>query len=96
MEIKSGRTIGERREHMETESERTAAHKKNEKRRKLRLFATIFLFIAAAAGGVWAIFFFTTGGHQSEEYPQVVTVPYAPTIEIVDENSASGPLAGAV
>ena len=85
---KSGRTIGERREKMETASERAAAHKKNEKRRKNRIIFTILGFAAASIVVVWAVRFFATN-QELEGYSPVVEVPVAPTIQVVDEGASS-------
>ena len=85
---KSGRTIGERREKLETASERTAAHKKNEKKRKFRLVSTIIIFLVGAGILVWLLIFFTTG-NKPEDYSPTIEVPYAPTIEVIDEDAAA-------
>ena len=85
---RSGRTIGERREKMETASERAAAHKKNEKRRKTRLVFTILGFALAFMAVVWGFFFFVSN-QPPEDYSPVIEVPIAPTIEVVDEGSTS-------
>lgn len=85
---RSGRTIGERREKMETASERAAAHKKNEKRRKTRLVFTIIGFSLAFLAVIWAFFYFITN-QEPEDYSPVIEVPIAPTIEVVDEGATA-------
>lgn len=81
---KSGRTIGERREKMETASERAAIHKKNEKKQKYRLAFTVLGFALAAVVVVWGVKFFFEN-REPENYSPEYEVPYAPTIEVVDE-----------
>lgn len=81
---KSGRTIGERREKMETASERAATHKKNEKKQKYRLAFTVLGFALAAVAIVWGVKFFFEN-REPEDYTPEYKVPYAPTIEVVDE-----------
>ena len=93
--IRSGRTIGERREKLETASERAAVHKKIKKKQNFRIFATILSFILVAAGLFYfgSLFF----GGSEEEVAQVsttITVPYAPTIEVVDEDASSTGVTG--
>ncbi len=85
---RSGRTIGEHREKMETASERAAAHKRNEKRRKTRLVFTIIGFALAFMAVIWGFFFFIMN-KPPEDYSPVIEVPIAPTIEVVDEGSTS-------
>lgn len=81
---KSGRTIGERREKMETASERAAIHKKNEKKQKYRLAFTVLGFALAAVVIVWGVKFFFEN-REPENYTPEYEVPFVPTIEIVDE-----------
>lgn len=89
--IQSGRTIAERREKLETASERAETHKKNRTKQILRVTFTVVGFVAAALGLVrLAILFFTPDGANPE--PDTITVVPQPTIEVVDEaagNSSS-------
>ena len=85
---KSGRTIGEHREKLETASERTAAHKKNEKKKRFRLLTTIIGFILGAGILIWLLIFFLNSG-QPEGYTPTIEVPYAPTIEVIDEDASA-------
>lgn len=87
--MKVGRTIGEAREKLETASERTAAHKKNEKKKRLRLILTIIGFVVATIVIILVARFFLVGGGESNDYQPVVEVPYAPTIEVVDEDATA-------
>lgn len=87
--IQSGRTIAERREKLETASERAETHKKNRTKQILRVTFTVVGFIAVAFGIVrLAIFFFTPDGADPE--PDVITVTPKPTIEIIDEDTGTG------
>lgn len=87
--IKSGRTIGEKREHLETASERATIHKKAKFKKRLR-------FILATIGFVLAIIFVAQVFASIVKNPETddtslttttVTVPLKPTIEIIDEDS---------
>ena len=82
--IQSGRTIAERREKLETASERAETHKKNRTKQILRIVFTIVGFIAVAFGIIrLAIFFFTPDA--ARPTPEVINVVPKPTIEIIDE-----------
>ena len=81
--IKSGRTIGERREKLETASERAAARDKVKKHQKLRVIFTSLGFVAFIA---LIIFIFSSIFKTEEDaiFSPTISVPYAPTIEVVD------------
>ena len=85
---KSGRTIGEHREKLETASERTAAHKRNEKKKRLRLLSTAIGFLLIAGILIWLLVFFLNGNHP-DNYSPTIEVLYAPTIEVVDEDASA-------
>ena len=78
--IKSGRTIGEQRERLETASERTALHKKAKLHRTLRIVFTVIGFIIGIALIIWLC---------TSPTGNTMIVPYEPTIEIVDEDAAA-------
>ena len=86
--IKSGRTIGERRERLETKSERLAARAKVKKRQNLRIIITVISFLII----IGAIIFFVVRfvkqreANEADTAPTVVVKTYKPTIEIIDEN----------
>ena len=89
--LQAGRTIGERREKLETALERAAARDKIKKKQHRRIFWTVFGFIAAAAV---VIFVGTKLFPVSDEEiapPNEITVvvPYAPTVEVIDEEASS-------
>ena len=88
----AGRVIGERREKLETASERTVAHEKAKKKQARRLTSTIIIYLAIAIAAIYfcAKFFKQMADNEAvDDSPTSTTiiVPYAPTIEIVDEAS---------
>lgn len=90
--LKSGRTIGERRERLETASERMAARKKVKKRQNLRVIITVIVFLlAAVAITVFVVIFLKERArNEADTAPTVVVKTYSPTIGITDENSVGG------
>ena len=91
--LKSGRTIGERMEHLETASERLEAKKKNKKRQTFRVVITVIVFVVAVGAGLFFLINFLK--QQSVNEVEVVNntpivKTYKPTIEIVDENTGAG------
>ena len=88
--IMSGRTIGEKRERLETKNERAAARKKDKRKKTLRVsFTTIGFAILALILVIICLTFITTG--KTEPINEVIEEPttYRPTIEIVDEDASS-------
>lgn len=90
--IKSGRTIGEKRERLETASERLEAKKKVKKRQNLRVFMTVVVFLGALAAAIFMIITFLKQRevNEIETTPTTVVKTYAPTIEIIDDNAGAG------
>ncbi len=84
--MRSGRTIGERREKLETASERLEAHKKIRRQQISRVLITAFAFILVA---VILVFFGKFFFVEREERPGSVSVvvPFTPTIEVIDEDA---------
>lgn len=82
--IKSGRTIGEKREKLETASERTAIHKKNKVKKNLRIIGTSigFLIVTILLVLITVPLFHPTEDNTNSE---TIIVPVKPTIEIIDE-----------
>lgn len=90
--IVSGRTIGEKREHLETKSERAAARKKDKQKKALRVSFTTVGFIILALVLV-VIGFLFINGNQSVSINETISedlTDYQPTIEVIDEDAASG------
>ncbi len=87
--MRSGQTIGEQRERLETASERTAIHKKTKRKKTIRLVATIITFIVVICLIAWGISSFSV---QRAAVPatisETISIPYAPTIEVIDEDAS--------
>lgn len=89
--IKSGRTIGEQREKLETANERMAARQKDKNKKRFRVFivSVVFLLIATILVIIYIEFF----QRDSREFSNPTTeevYTYSPTVEIIDEDSARG------
>ena len=89
--MRSGRTIGEARERLETANERAAARKKDKKKATRRIIFTIFGFLVLIAVLVYlAIAFFSEDSElpliNNSAEPQPT---YEPTIEIVDQDATA-------
>ena len=86
--IKLGRTIAEKREKLETASERITARKAEERSKRFRIISITAGFIAGAVVLV-LLFLAFTSDESSSPLRTTIAVPYSPTIEVVDEDSAS-------
>lgn len=88
--IMSGRTIGEKRERLETKNERAAARKKDKKKAARRIIFTIIGFLILIGILVYLAIYFLKG---NDSAPTVTTTEpspeYHPTIEIVDEDASA-------
>ena len=89
--IRSGRTIGEQRERLETASERNAIHIKTKRLKRRRIILTVASFLMLFAFSVWLISRLTPSPDETGNITTSTTVivPYAPTIEVVDEDAAT-------
>lgn len=87
-----GRTIGEKRERLETANERAAARKKDKKRQARRVTFTVIGFAILAAVLILLCFFFVGNGEPAPVVttPDDVAVSTEPTVQIIDEDAASG------
>ena len=90
----SGRTIGERREQLETASERAAIHEKTKRRKTRRIVFTIAGFLVAFGLCVFLISRLAPSSDGEGMATNTVTsttivVPYTPTIEVIDEDAAA-------
>lgn len=87
----AGRTIGEKREHLETANERAAAREKDKRRNRTRIIMVTLAFIAAI---VILILLARALFPKPPEEPIVVepepVITAEPTIEIVDESVSTG------
>lgn len=88
-QIMSGRTIGAKREHLETANERAAARKKDKQKSALRIFFTVLGFLALAAILVALYFVFIKQDDVNYDDYVATTTTKEPTIEIIDEDSSS-------
>ena len=87
--IKSGLTIGEKRERLETRNERMAARKKDKQKKAARVVATIIGFMALV-GVLIALYFVFFKAKPTQPVAEEPTT-FAPTIEILDgDSSATG------
>lgn len=86
--LKAGRTIAEKREKLETSSERMEARKKGKKRQFWRILLTVVGFLAVAGLIIWLVAGFLSG--TQENLVEEIIIPYAPTIEVIDEDAAAG------
>ena len=86
--MKTGRTIGEKRERLERDSERIEAHKKIKKRQFSRVIFTVLGFVIVAIALTYIGIFFI-GGKDDELTTSTTIVGYQPTIQIVDEDATT-------
>ena len=86
-----GRTIGAKRERLETANERAAARKKDKKRQAKRIALTVAGFLVMIAVLIFLCFLFVGSGEPTPA-PIVIEEPVStePTIEIVDEDASAG------
>lgn len=86
-----GRTIGAERERLETANERTAARKKDKKRKARRIGLTIFGFLALALTLIFLCFLFVGNGEPNSVSTKIEEeVTTEPTIELIDEDTTAG------
>lgn len=82
--IKAGRTIGERREKLETSNERMAARKKDKRKKSFRVFSVSVIFLLVAA--ILVTLYFAFFSKKNNQAIDITTYTYEPTIEIIDED----------
>ena len=87
--FKLGRTIGEKREKLETANERQAARKKDKKKKALRVIATILGFCILIAILVLLFKNLTNRSDEPIIPEEDISVDYEPTIEIIDVADSS-------
>lgn len=85
-----GRTIGERREHLETANERAAAREKDKRRNRFRILTVSIAFIAFIGVLILlARIFFTPPAEPAVTTEPEPAISYEPTIEIVDSSASA-------
>lgn len=88
--FKMGRTIGERREKLESSSERMAARKKSEKKRTVRVSITSAVFFLAAIVLIYVGIVLVSGRKVDPSDPGIIdTTSYEPTVEIIDADASA-------
>ncbi len=85
--IKIGQTISEKRERLETASERAAAKKKAARKKHFRIIITVITFLVL--GLILLSLYFLFSEKREKEPEKTVYIPYSPTIEIIDEDSGA-------
>lgn len=87
--LRSGRTIGEQRERLETANERMLARQKDKRKKHFRvlLVSAGFLLLAVILIVIY-LEFFREDHHQTTTLAEEIT--YAPTVEIIDEDASVG------
>ena len=86
--FKLGRTIGEKREKLETANERAEARKKDKKKKALRVIITIIGFCALIA--ILVVLFKNVVINNEPNVPEEeIVTDYTPTIEIIDATTGS-------
>lgn len=86
--LKSGRTIGEQREKLETANERELARQKDKRKKHFRVFFVSIGFLLLAI--VLIIIYFEFFHEDSQPiFIPVEEATYTPTIEIIDEDASS-------
>ena len=92
--LRLGRTIGEAREKLETSNERAAARKKDKRKKILRFIIVTLIFVAAIIVIISLLIHFISQSKEPSEGEPTDTdtgvIDYSPSIEIIDEASASG------
>lgn len=89
-----GRTIGEKREHLETRNERAAARRKDKQKKTTRLVLSIlgFVILIIILVILAKSFFDSKREDVAIDSPDAIepTASVAPTIEIIDESASTG------
>lgn len=95
--IRSGRTIGERRERLETRNERMAARKKDKKKAAWRIVLTLIGFAIISGILIYLCFYLFNAGQSEIDDSDTDVASVAnetdlqgPTIQVIDEDSTAG------
>lgn len=85
-----GRTIGEKRERLETKNERAAARKKDKQKNARRIiFVTLGFVVLIIILIVLAVNFFGANSDEPIAPSEDANITYEPTIEIIDEDASA-------
>lgn len=88
--MRMGRTIAEKREQLETSSERLRAREKAKRKKNTRLILAIVWIVAACAlAGILIISFLNRESTDVNNEPTTIVVPYSPTIDVIDMDAAA-------
>lgn len=89
--IKIGRTIGEKREHLETANERAAARKKDKRKKNRRILIVSVVFLVLIGILAFLAISFLSQGREDpiSSLEDSIITDYEPTIEIIDEDAAA-------
>lgn len=85
--IKSGRTIGEAREHLETANERAAARKKDKRKNRARIIFVTVIFLGLIIALICLYFIFIKKEDPIASIIEPSEETFTPTAEIVDEDA---------
>lgn len=90
--IQAGRTIGEKRERLETRNERAAARKKDKHKNTRRIVIVTLGFVALIA--ILVVLAITFFGERNDDILPIspaedINITYEPTIEIIDEDASA-------
>lgn len=86
----AGRTIGEKREKLETANERAAARRKDKNKKAMRFLVTTVVFLAIIGILVFLFVSFTKRAKDEIQAEDNNAVVIQPTIEIIDEDTTPG------
>ncbi|MBR3122014.1 hypothetical protein IKF28_01055 [Candidatus Saccharibacteria bacterium] len=86
--MRSGRTIGEAREQLETRNERNAARKKDKKKKRFRIAFTIFGFFVIAVSIACIVFNLIEHRDEIGQGEDSIT-ELAPSVPIIDEDKGA-------
>ncbi len=84
-----GRTIGEKREHLETRNERIAARKKDKQKKVARIIVSTIGFLLLVMILIILIHNFINGKREEPISESNTIVSYEPSINIVDESASA-------
>ena len=87
--MRSGRTIGEARERLETKSERAAARKKDKRKNAARIIVVSLSFVALVIILIILAVNLLGQSREAEQPAEITEQTYTPSIEIIDEEASA-------